>query len=91
MLHLATGIMAKSESFIDVRGFVFAVGAIAAAVVVFGAALGIGKIASSAVEAIGRQPEAGGRIFTAMVIAASLIEGVALFAILAAIITFFTI
>ena len=47
--------------------------------VVFGAALGIGKIASSAVESIARQPEAAGDIKGAMLIASALIEGVALF------------
>jgi F-type H+-transporting ATPase subunit c len=40
-----------------------------------GAGLGIGRIGGSAVEAISRQPEAGGRIQTAMIIAAALIEG----------------
>ncbi|MEN8128085.1 MAG: ATP synthase F0 subunit C, partial [Planctomycetota bacterium] len=34
------------------------------------------------VEAIARQPEAGGRIFTTMIIAAALIEGVTLFALI---------
>jgi F-type H+-transporting ATPase subunit c len=47
--------------------------------VVIGAALGIGKLASSAMEGIARQPEAGAQIQTAMIIAAALIEGVALF------------
>ena len=48
--------------------------------VVFGAAFGIGKLASCAVESIARQPEAGGRIFTTMIIAAALIEGFTFFA-----------
>ncbi len=48
-------------------------------IIVFGAAIGISRIASGATEAIARQPEAGGRIFTSMVIAASLIEGIAFF------------
>ena len=47
--------------------------------IVFGAALGISRIASGATEAIARQPEAGGRVFTTMIIAASLIEGIAFF------------
>ena len=46
-----------------------------------GAALGIGKIGSAAMEAIGRQPEAAGKIRTNMIIVAALIEGVALFAV----------
>ncbi len=50
--------------------------------IVLGAARGIGQLASSAVEAIARQPEAGNRIFTTMIIAAALIEGVTLFALI---------
>jgi F-type H+-transporting ATPase subunit c len=57
----------------------FAAG-IGAALAVIGAGLGIGKLAASAMEAIGRQPEAGGDIRTTMIIAAALIEGVTLFA-----------
>ena len=53
--------------------------AIAAGLVTIGAAYGIGKIASSAMEGIARQPEAGNKIQTAMIIAAALIEGVAFF------------
>ena len=51
-----------------------------AAITVFGAANGIGRLAGSALEASGRQPEATGDIRTTMIIAAALIEGVALFA-----------
>ncbi|MBR9999031.1 MAG: ATP synthase F0 subunit C [Cyclobacteriaceae bacterium] len=53
--------------------------AIGAGLVALGAGFGIGKIGSSAMEAIARQPEAGGKIQTAMIIASALIEGVALF------------
>ena len=52
---------------------------IGAGLVVIGAGIGIGKIASSAMEASGRNPEALGDIRTSMIIAAALIEGVALF------------
>lgn len=52
-----------------------------AALVVIGASLGIGKIGSSAMEAIARQPEASGDIRMNMIIIAALVEGVALFAI----------
>jgi len=54
---------------------------IGAALVVIGAALGIGKIGQSAMEAIGRQPEAASDIRMSMIIVAALIEGAALFAI----------
>ncbi|TRZ66591.1 F0F1 ATP synthase subunit C [bacterium] len=52
---------------------------IGAGMVVIGAGLGIGKIASSAMDASGRNPEVLGDIRTSMIIAAALIEGVALF------------
>ena len=45
------------------------------------AGLGIGKIGSSAMEGIARQPEAAGDIRMSMIIAAALVEGAALFAI----------
>ncbi len=47
----------------------------------FAAAIGIGKIGSSAMEGLARQPEAAGDIRMSMIIAAALIEGAALFAI----------
>jgi len=53
---------------------------IGAAISVIGAGLGIGELAASALEAMGRQPEAAGPIRTAMIIAAALIEGIAFFA-----------
>lgn len=48
---------------------------------VIGAGLGIGKIGSSAMEAIARQPESVGDIRSNMIIAAALVEGVAFFAV----------
>lgn len=51
-----------------------------AALTVIGGAFGIGKLASSAMEASGRQPEAAGDVRTSMIIAAALIEGISLFA-----------
>jgi F-type H+-transporting ATPase subunit c len=53
--------------------------AIGAGIAVIGAGLGIGLLASKAMEGIARQPEAASKIQTAMIIAAALIEGVALF------------
>ncbi|MCT4589192.1 MAG: ATP synthase F0 subunit C [Carboxylicivirga sp.] len=52
--------------------------------IIIGAAYGIGRIAASAMEAMGRQPEISSKIQTAMIIAAALIEGAALFAIVVA-------
>jgi F-type H+-transporting ATPase subunit c len=53
---------------------------IGAGLVTFGAAWGIGKLATAAMDGMARQPEAAGSIRTGMIIAAALIEGVALFA-----------
>jgi F-type H+-transporting ATPase subunit c len=50
-----------------------------AGVTVIGAGLGIGKIGSSAMEAMGRQPDAADKIQTGMIIAAALVEGAAFF------------
>ena len=47
---------------------------------VIGAAYGISKLASSALESMARQPEVAGNIQTAMIIAAALIEGFTFFA-----------
>ena len=55
-------------------------GILGAGLAAIGAGVGIGKIGSSAMEAIGRQPDAAGKIRTNMIIIAALIEGVALFA-----------
>ena len=52
---------------------------IGAGLVALGTGLGIGRLAASAMEGSARQPEALGDIRTSMIIAAALIEGVALF------------
>ena len=55
------------------------VSAIGAGLVVIGVGIGIGKLAAAAMEGIARQPEATPKIQVNMLIAAALIEGVALF------------
>lgn len=60
-----------------------------AALAVIGAAMGIGKIGGTAMEAIGRQPEAANDIRMSMIIAAALIEGVALLAVVVCLLTLF--
>lgn len=52
-----------------------------AGIAAIGAGLGIGNIGRDAMSAIARQPEAAGDVRTNMILAAALIEGVALFAI----------
>ena len=49
-----------------------------------GAGIGIGNIGAHAVEGMARQPEAAGRIQTAALILAALIEGAALFGVVVA-------
>jgi F-type H+-transporting ATPase subunit c len=57
---------------------------VGAGLAVIGAGLGIGLIGGKAMEGIARQPEAINNIRTTMLIAAALVEGVALFAIVVA-------
>ena len=56
-------------------------GAIGAGLAAVGAGIGIGQIGKGAVEGIARQPEATNDIRSNMLIAAALVEGAALFAI----------
>ena len=51
-------------------------GIVGAGLIVIGVGIGIGRIGGSAMDAIARQPEATGKIQTAMLIAAALIEGI---------------
>ncbi len=60
--------------------------AIGAGLVILGAGLGIGFIGRLACESIARQPEMAGKIQTAMIISAALIEGAAFFALIICII-----
>jgi len=57
-------------------------GAIGAGLAGIGAGLGIGQIGKGAVEGIARQPEAANDIRANMILAAALVEGAALFAII---------
>ena len=53
---------------------------IGAGTAVLGAGIGIGKLAAAAMDGSARQPQIAGDLRTTMIIAAALIEGVALFA-----------
>ncbi len=72
-------ILAEAVNLQPLASFGAALGASLAAI---GAGFGIGKIGSSAMEAIARQPEAAGDIRSNMIVIAALIEGVALFAVI---------
>jgi len=54
---------------------------IGAGLAVIGGGLGIGMVGKGAVESMARQPEVAGKVQTAMILAAALIEGATLFAI----------
>ncbi len=74
--------MLSSILLLAVEGLALLGAGIGAGVVALGAGIGIGKIGGAAMESIARQPEAGGKIQTAMIIAAALIEGVSLFGVI---------
>lgn len=56
----------------------YGLAAIGAGIALIGGGIGIGLVGKGAVEAIARQPEAGGAIGQNMIIAAGLIEGATL-------------
>ena len=63
--------------------------AIAASIAVIGALMGISRIGSSALESIARQPESASDIRSGMLLAAALIEGVAMFAVIVCLLVLF--
>lgn len=54
---------------------------VGAGLALIGGGLGIGLVGKGAVESIARQPEASGTISTQMILAAALVEGATLFAV----------
>ena len=58
---------------------------IGAGLATIGAGIGIGRAGGQAVEGMARQPDMAGRIQTAAIIFAALVEGVALFAVVIAV------
>lgn len=54
----------------------------AVAIAAVGSALGLSKAIAAAMEAMGRQPEAAGRIQTAMIIGCAFIEALTIYALL---------
>jgi len=56
--------------------------AFAAGLIILGAAYGISRIGSHAVDSMARQPEVAGNVQTAMIISAALIEGATFFALI---------
>lgn len=62
---------------------------VGAGIAAVGAGIGIGRIGGSALESIARQPESLGDIRANMILAAALIEGVALFAVIVCLLVVF--
>jgi F-type H+-transporting ATPase subunit c len=73
----AAGAAAPAANWTILAGSAFGAG-----LIILGAGYGIGKIGSSAVESMARQPEVAGNIQTGMIIAAALIEGATFFALI---------
>ena len=73
---LLSTLLQAAEAATSLTGFGAALGA---GLAVIGAGIGIGKIGSSAMEGIARQPDAAGDIRTSMIIDAALVEGVDFF------------
>ena len=82
MLDLLAVTTAEKAPFAFAAGLAGLGAGIGAGLAVLGGGLGIGRLAGQAMDGIARQPEAGGRIFTNMIIAAALIEGFTFFAII---------
>ena len=77
-------LQAAAEATDNGRGMMALGAGLGAGIAVIGAGLGIGRIGGQAVEGMARQPEAAGRIQTAALILAALIEGAALFGVVVA-------
>ena len=64
--------------------FAYLAAGIGAGLTIIGGALGIGKLAASAMDASGRQPEASGKILTTMIIGQAVAETTGLYGLLIA-------
>jgi F-type H+-transporting ATPase subunit c len=79
---LMMNLLAQAAPMIGDKGLAGLGAGIGTGLVVLGGGLGIGRIGGQAMDGIARQPEAGGRIGTNMIIAAALIEGFTFFALI---------
>ena len=82
MLSMILGILLHTTEAAAKANFSEFGAALGAALVAIGAAYGISRIGSSAMEAIARQPEASGDIRSNLIVSAALIEGVCFFAVI---------
>jgi F-type H+-transporting ATPase subunit c len=78
---MATGVaMAAEATGGDARGVAIAISAgVAVAIAAFGAALGQGRVGAAAMESIGRNPNAADRLFLPLVLTLALLEALALY------------
>ncbi|WP_198652147.1 ATP synthase F0 subunit C [Chitinophaga deserti] len=79
-MELLTVMMQAAE---QASGLAKAGGAVGAGIAAIAAGIGVGNIGKSALESIARQPEAANEIRANMILAAALVEGVALFGVIA--------
>ena len=69
------------------EGIASAGGAVGAGIAALGAGVGVGQSGKGALEAMARQPEVSGDLRSNMILAAALVEGVALFGVVVALIS----
>lgn len=82
LLFAVTPAMAQtSPSSMTLSGAAIGAG-LGAGLTILGAGLGFGRIGASALESMARQPETAGRIQTAMLIIAALLEGATFFSLI---------
>jgi F-type H+-transporting ATPase subunit c len=86
LLVFACPVFAQAPKTGEVGTYVFsgnALGAgLGAALTIVGAGYGFGRIGSAALESMARQPEVAGRVQTAMLIIAALLEGATFFSLI---------
>jgi F-type H+-transporting ATPase subunit c len=75
----------QSQSTYVLTGGAIAAG-LGAGLTILGAGIGFGRIGAAALDGMARQPEVAGRVQTAMLIIAALLEGVTFFALIVCII-----
>jgi F-type H+-transporting ATPase subunit c len=80
-LVAATPALAQAPQNVTLSGGAIGAG-IGAALTIVGAGYGFGRIGSAALESMARQPEVAGRIQTAMLIIAALLEGATFFSLI---------
>lgn len=81
-LALVSALPASAQDVVSGGTNIPGIAQLGAGLAVIGAGIGIGLLTKGAVEATARQPESFGDIRMLMIIAAALIEGVALFAVI---------